>query len=194
MLQLSKLLIEQKFDKNFFIFFSKKCKKSIDKITQRVYNISIVKIKQQGDKAMYTIKVKHLPQQYKNQGSHKEQCVAYTLTGEIRKHDRIQFDQGSDIPEYNASVKSSHFTLASGKINMGNTLEEKIADYFNRTVSTLFIYVTNEFDAYMMNATEFKQFLLAFGKLERDSKKHGGYLKVRVPRENKQMLQWLATH
>lgn len=159
-----------------------------------MYNLSIVKIKQQGDKAMYTIKVKHLPQQYKNQGSHKEQCVAYTLTGEIRKHDRIQFDQGSDIPEYNASVKSSHFTLASGKINMGNTLEEKIADYFNRTVSTLFIYVTNEFDAYMMNATEFKQFLLAFGKLERDSKKHGGYLKVRVPRENKQMLQWLATH
>jgi hypothetical protein len=125
-----------------------------------------------------------------NRGIHCEQALAFTLTGEIRKHDHVPFHMGSDIPEFNMSVKSSGFTLASGKINMGETFDEKLADFFGRVHSDKFAYVTVSMVAYIMDRNEFEQFLRTFGYMDRDSQKNGGLLKVKCRKESKKMLKW----
>lgn len=89
------------------------------------------------------------------------------------------------------SVKSDHFTLAA-KLN-GDNMAEMIDDFFNRTSSTVFAYVTREMFVYMMNAVEFRAFIETFGVLERESEKNGGGVKVRCKHESKKMLAWLAS-
>jgi hypothetical protein len=125
-----------------------------------------------------------------NRGIHCEQALAFTLTGEIRKHDHVPFHMGSDIPEFNMSVKSSGFTLASGKINMGETMDEKLADFFGRVHSDKFAYVTVSMVAYIMDRNEFEQFLRTFAYMDRDSQKNGGLLKVKCRKESQKMLKW----
>ena len=97
------------------------------------------------------MKVATINRTYANWGAHCEQALAFTLTGEIRKHDHVPFDKDSDIPEYNMSVKSSGFTLASAKVNHGETFEEKVTDFFARVHSTIFAYVANDFTVLFQN-------------------------------------------
>lgn len=139
---------------------------------------------------MTTLTVTDIACTSSNRGIHCEQALAFTLTGEIRKHDHVPFHMGSDIPEFNMSVKSSGFTLASGKINMGETFDEKLADFFGRVHSDKFAYVTVSMVAYIMDRNEFEQFLRTFGYMDRDSQKNGGLLKVKCRKESKKMLKW----
>lgn len=139
---------------------------------------------------MTTITVTDIARTYSNWGNHCEQALAFTLTGEIRKHDHVPFYMDSDIPEYSMSVKSSGFTLASGKVNMGETFDEKLADFFGRVHSDKFAYVTVSMVAYVMDRNEFEQFLRTFGYMDRDSQKNGGLLKVKCRKESKKMLNW----
>lgn len=127
----------------------------------------------------------------KNFGAYAESVATFDAVGEFRKHDSVPFDKGSDIPELHASVKSARFTLVSANISNGETLQEKLDDYFARVASTLFIYVTKDLTAYYMTATDFRAFLEAFTTLQRESAKNGGGLKVRAKSESKAMLRWL---
>lgn len=140
---------------------------------------------------MTTIKVTEIERTYTNFGMHVEQCLAYMLTGEVRKHDRVPFYVDSDIPEFGISVKSSGFTLASANVNFGETKEEKIADYMARVVSKTVAYVTQDMVAYMMNLEEFREFIEKFCYLGRESQAHGGGLKLKCYKESKKMLSWL---
>ena len=140
---------------------------------------------------MTTMKVIEIERTYSNFGNHAEQALAYTLTGEIRKHDKVPFNVGSDIPEYHISVKSSGFSLAGANINFGATKEEKIADYMERTASKLVAYVSQDMVAYIMNMAEFREFLENFTYLGRESTSNGGGLKVQCRKESKKMLMWL---
>lgn len=129
---------------------------------------------------------------YSNVGERAEQNLVYTLLGVMRNRDSIPFFNGSDIPEYHMSVKASHFTLASGRLMRSQTLDGQIEEYFERTASSLFAYVSMEDKAYIMDESEFREFLYAFGRLEKDSAKNGGFAKVRFPMENKYIRKWLA--
>ena len=60
---------------------------------------------------MTTITLETIERVYTNNGQHAEQVLAYTLTHEIRKHDRVPFDKGSDIPEYHMSVSQARRAL-----------------------------------------------------------------------------------
>ena len=140
---------------------------------------------------MTTIKIVEIERTYKNFGNHAEQALAYTLTGEMRKHDKVPFNVGSDIPEYHMSVKSSGFSLASANINFGETKAEKIADYFARVASTHVAYVAQDMMAYVMDMVEFAEFLDNFTYLDRESEQNGGGLKVKCYKESKRMLKWL---
>lgn len=128
---------------------------------------------------------------YTNKGMRAEQNLAYTLTGEIRKGDHVPFHIDSDIPEFQMSVKADGFSLASGSINMGETFEEKLADYIARVHSTSFAYVTNEDEAFIMTLDEFEQFIREFCTLARESSSHGGQTKIRCRHESKKMREWL---
>lgn len=131
------------------------------------------------------------PRNYKNFGQYAEQALAYTLTGEIRKADGMPFYAGSDIPDFNMSVKSSGFTLASGRQNVGDTFDEKVDDFMNRVHSDKFAYVSQELKAYIMNKTEFRQFIYTFCYMGMDSMKNGGLKKIQCLKESKKMKKWL---
>ena len=60
-----------------------------------------------------------------------------------------------------------------------------------------YVYLTDgngKMDAikvYEMSVATFKQFVLTFAKVERESNKNGGKEKIRFPRENEKILHWL---
>lgn len=144
---------------------------------------------------MTTMTIAPIHNNYPNNfGCYAEQALCYALTGEIRTHDKVPFYMGSDIPESGMSVKSSGFTLASGRINVGDTFDEKIADFTSRVHSTSFAYVTQSLKVYIMTLDEFVEFMYAFCSLERDSKKNGGLLKIHCRKESAKMLAWFEAH
>ena len=126
---------------------------------------------------------------YKNNGQHQQQALTYTLLGEMRKADNIDWTKDSDIPEYRMSVKADRFTLAAGL--QGECLTDMVEDYFERTASNCWAYCSNNGKAYIMEADEFYHFLMKFCKVDRDSTKNGGKLKVRLPHETRAVTEWL---
>lgn len=127
---------------------------------------------------------------YKNAGQNAEQSLAYALTGEIRKHDKVPFDKGSDIPEFKMSVKSARFTLASNLI--GSDFAEMKADFFGRCASEIFAYVTKAGEVYELNKKQFETFVDRFCTLGRSSSKNGNKLNIRMKSETKEVLTWLT--
>lgn len=126
---------------------------------------------------------------YKNAGQNAEQSLAYALTGEIRKHDRVAFDKGSDIPEFEMSVKSSRFTLASNL--QGETYEEMKADFFSRCASKVFAYVDKDGEVYLMGRSTFEDFLDRFCVIGYSSSKHGRRKVIRMRPESFVTRIWL---
>lgn len=128
---------------------------------------------------------------YKNNGSHREQLLAYNLTGEIRKHGSEGFDTGSDIPELDCSVKSAGFTL-SQKLQ-STTKEEQIAEFFSRSASKVYAYVTKDMQtAIFMDRNEFECFLYQFCSMTVASKKCGGMPILKMRSESKAVRAYLG--
>lgn len=129
---------------------------------------------------------------YKNFGQHAEQVLTYTLTGEIRKADKVPFYMGSDIPEYEMSVKSSKFSLMSGNACICQDFDGMVEEFFSRAKSKQFAYITQDMVAYVMNVEQFRQFVYEFCGLEKESSKNGGRYKVKMRAESKKTLAWLV--
>lgn len=127
-----------------------------------------------------------------NNGINKERCLEYYLTGKPGKHDNLKWYEGSDIPEYNLSVKSAKFSLCSGGHLRGESLGEMLDDFFARVASTRFAYVTVTYEVYEMDKREFREFLEMFGTLSRESTSNGGKTKIKGKHESKAMLEWFA--
>ena len=144
---------------------------------------------------MTTITLTTIERTYTNNGMHAEQTLAYALTGEIRAHDHVPFDKGSDIPEYHMSVKSSKASLMSGNRCESQTKEGIIAEFIAKSASTCFAYVIADFSkAYVMSGEEFAEFCMAFGGMSRESSKNGGKAKVQLRAETAKTLAWLEAH
>lgn len=141
---------------------------------------------------MTTLTLAPMVQTYRNNGLHCEQWLTYTLTGEIRAHDSVRFDQGSDIDEMGISVKSARATLCSGKALSAETFEGQLAEFFTRVQSEIFAFVSRDGIAYMMNPVEFHEFVETFGKWTRDSQKNGGQYKIRLTDETRKMKEWFT--
>lgn len=144
---------------------------------------------------MTVITCKTIERTYANNGQHAEQTLAYTLTNEIRKHDKVRFDMGSDIPEYHMSVKSPKASLMSGNLCNSDTKEGIIKEFIERSASLCFAYVTADFaTAYVMNPTEFAEFCMLFAGMSRESSRNGGKAKVQIYAESAKMMMWLKAH
>ena len=142
---------------------------------------------------MTTITLTTIERTYANNGMHAEQVVAFALTNEMRKHDHVSFDKGSDIPEFKMSVKSSGATLMSGNLCHHEEKEAIIAEFFERTASELFAYVTNDFSiAYVMNCREFFEFLTEFSNTCHESTRNGGKIKLQLYKDSQRMMRWFA--
>lgn len=107
------------------------------------------------------------------------------------RHDSVAYDKGSDCGTI--SVKSGGFTLMAGSLCEGLEDFDSIWNlYESRTHSDQVAFVTREYVAYFMTLAEFKSFVYEFCRLERESEKNGGALKIRCRKESRKMLEWLA--
>ena len=140
---------------------------------------------------MRKIEMTTIERHYKNFGQHAEQTLAFTLTGKIRKHDKLPYYAGSDIPEYHMSVKSARFGLMSGNLCEAQDFEGIVEEFFAKTASTCFAYVTQDMECFVMDANEFRCFVCQFCKIGRESTKNGGRNHVRMGYEKKEVREWL---
>lgn len=101
-----------------------------------------------------------------NGGEFAEVITKLILGYPAKKDANTAYNEGSDIPEIKASVKSSKFTLVNKKL--ANTFKESIERYFETVHSSLWIYtvvIENTATLYMMNKKEFEKFLYNFSSL-----------------------------
>ena len=129
--------------------------------------------------APYTFDGEH----FMNAGEFKEAIRKAVAGLECKKDANTPFDKGSDIEEFNTSVKSSGATISPVK---GDTLEGIMTEYFERVHSDNWDYVTlvdEEVIVYNMNAEEFKEFVEEFGRV--NSRKV-----VRLIKESGRMIRW----
>ena len=133
----------------------------------------------------------------RNAGDNREWSVCAYIGAERTKHDSSDYRNSSDIVlgERHISVKSSAFTLMSGNMCEGETTMDGIWNVYERnTHSNEVAYVTEDFTAYFMTIAEFKKFVYAFCRTEKESAKNGGQTKIRCRKESKKMVEWLAAH
>lgn len=124
----------------------------------------------------------------RKQADRKEDDFRYAMTGiTTHKHDSVEFSKGADVLDY--SIKTSHASLPSTL--KGETIADKLNDMYKRDYANKYVYISDNNDAYIMNKCEFTAFVTEFGRLERDSQKNGGGMKVRLLRESSRMLAWL---
>lgn len=122
------------------------------------------------------------------QADRKEDDFRYAMTGICtHKHDSVEFSKGADVLDY--SIKTSHASLPSTL--KGETIADKLNDMYKRDYANKYVYISDNNDAYIMDKREFTAFVTEFGRLERDSQKNGGGMKVRLLRESSRMLAWL---
>lgn len=124
----------------------------------------------------------------RKQADRKEDDFRYAMTGIVtHKHDSVEFSKSADVLDY--SVKTSHASLPSTL--KGETIADKLNDMYKRDYANKYVYISDNNDAYIMDKCEFTAFVTEFGRLERDSQKNGGGMKVRLLRESSRMLAWL---
>ena len=120
-----------------------------------------------------------------------ELCARYGI--ERTKHDSSSYDKDSDVNagDVRISVKTSGFSLMAGSLCEGIEDFDGIWNlYESRVHSNQFAYVTLDGTCYMMNIVEFKLFVYTFCRVERESEKNGGQMKIRCRKESGKMLKW----
>ena len=130
----------------------------------------------------------------KNAGDAREWGVCAYYGIERTKHDSVSYDRDSDVNagDKHISVKASKFTLMSGALCEGQQTFDGIWNVYARKVhSNFWAYLCQDGTTYEMNMAEFKKFVYAFCKVERESQKNGGYMKIRCRAESKKMIDWL---
>ena len=132
---------------------------------------------------------------HRNAGIAREWALCRYYKVERTAHDALPYDKGSDLDAAgkHISIKASAFTLMSGNLCEGIEDFDGIWSlYESRVHSDTFAYITEDFKVYEMTLSEFKRFVYAFGRTERESEKNGGAMKIRLRKESGKMLRWLA--
>lgn len=129
---------------------------------------------------------------YKNRGEMCESIVKTRLNLYTKANPTTAWNKGSDIEEYQASVKSPKGTLAG---NIDGTISEQIKAFFKFTPSSSFVWVdwnekTGEVAEYWMNKREFGSFIARFSYISPASRTHK--LVVRLPQSTTRRIKaWL---
>lgn len=117
------------------------------------------------------------------------EAVAKAMHGlDAGKDANTRFNEGSDVPEYHASVKSSKASLTNCKL--ADDFEGSVRAYFEQVASSEFWYVTMVDELatiYKMNAKTFERFIRKFAKLNERGV-------IRFATTSAKMLAWLDTN
>lgn len=117
------------------------------------------------------------------------EAVAKAMHGlDAGKDANTRFNEGSDVPEFHASVKSSKASLTNCKL--ADDFEGSVRAYFEQVASSEFWYVTMVDELatiYKMNAKTFERFIRKFAKLNDRGV-------IRFATTSAKMLAWLDTN
>ena len=117
------------------------------------------------------------------------EAVAKAIHGlDAGKDANTHFNEGSDVPEFHASVKSSKASLTNCKL--ADDFEGSVRAYFEQVASSEFWYVTMVDElatVYKMNAKTFERFIRKFAKLNERGV-------IRFATTSAKMLAWLDTN
>ena len=130
------------------------------------------------------------------EGDAREWALCEHYGVERNRHDNKTYMESSDlvVGDKRISIKSARFTLMSGAFCKGlNTVSEIWERYEATTHSNTAAYVTKDYEAFEMNMDDFKEFVLTFGSIQKESEKNGGGSKVRCKSESKALLRWLRS-
>ena len=130
----------------------------------------------------------------KSKADTKEWAVAAHYNVMRTKHDSDSCMNNADVVagDKRISVKSARFSLLSASLCAGLTDFDAIWNHFEAIDNAnVYAYVTEDFNVYEMNTTEFKAFVYKFCGLDRESAKNGGGVKIRCRSESKALLKWL---
>lgn len=131
----------------------------------------------------------------KNRGQYLEFCfrVSMGVSPKDARADNIAAKNGCDFSDI--SIKSARFSLSCNTQAAG--IENLLRECMKIDRAKKYAYITdgngtmNTIRVYEMNPATFETFVLTFAKVERESNKNGGKNKIRFPRENEKILQWL---
>lgn len=136
-----------------------------------------------------------LPEKAKgaNHGELCESIVKWQLGLYTPNNPTTSYDNGSDIEELNASVKSSHASLGRTFGDSKNT-SEAIRYYFRHVHSTLFIWAhydekTRIMTEYHMDKKEFGRFVRTFMYCHMSNSKNHK-MEIRFPSTSKKLIAW----
>ena len=119
-------------------------------------------------------------------GGELAEVVAKAIHGlDPLKDHHTRFNEGSDIPEFNASVKSSKASLTNKRL--ADNFNDSVNAYFAQVASSEFWYVSivdEIVTIYKMGTATFERFVRRFGKLNERGV-------IRLAKTNATMLAWL---
>ena len=130
-----------------------------------------------------------------NRGQYMEYCYRVAMTGQAQKADNISAKDGTDCD--GVSVKSARASYAvniADKSIISNALSLAILQSLIDDKADLFTYLVPETDkivCYTMDKPTFHELLLTFATMQEGSKSNGRTLKMRLPRNDKTMIEWL---
>jgi hypothetical protein len=120
-----------------------------------------------------------------NAGEFMECAIKWAFGYAAHKDANARFDVASDIPEMNASVKSSKASLTN--MALAPTFEESVNVYFANVHSTCFIYgviIDGQLTVYEMDAATFRSFIYHWASLNERGV-------IRFKATSGKMIQWL---
>ncbi len=130
-----------------------------------------------------------------NKGQYLEYCYRVAITGQAQRSDKISAKDGTDCN--GVSLKSARASYAINIVDKdinSNALSLAILQALTEDKAETFTYLVPESDkiaCYTMNKATFHYLLVTFCAIQTESKSNGRALKMRLPRNDKIMIEWL---
>jgi len=128
-----------------------------------------------------------------NKGFKNEEKFSQKFKIELSDKQNLPFNEGSDTKN-GISLKSNRFSVPAIATVTEKTEENKrllIENHYQNTASRCYcITIYGKF--YFMSPNIFKEAMIKFSRLDRDSKRNGGKIKIRCG-ATKKMAKWLET-
>lgn len=130
-----------------------------------------------------------------NRGQYLEYCYRMAVTGQAQKADNISAKDGTDCNGVSVkSARASYNTDIANKDINTNALSLAILRALAQDKAESFVYLVPENEkiaCYTMNKATFHELLLTFCTMQAESKSNGRAIKMRLPRNDKVMIEWL---
>lgn len=130
-----------------------------------------------------------------NRGQYLEYCYRVAMTGQAQRADNISAKDGTDCNGVSLkSARASYAVNIANKDINDNALGFAILQALAGDKAESFVYLVPEAEkiaCYTMDKATFHFLLVTFCTMQAESKNNGRAMKMRFPRNDKAMIEWL---